>query len=86
MRHIADVFGEEGIPVHFFFRQGHGTGGYELGFMLGEGIGVDGKDARDGGVAVADNHFFSVADVLEVGAELVFQFADVYGSHSVRIR
>jgi hypothetical protein len=41
VRHMAYGFGEEGIPVHFFEGQGHGSGGYERDFVLGEGIGVE---------------------------------------------
>jgi hypothetical protein len=86
MRNAAPPASMEGRPIHFGNRQLDLSSGGESGLAIAPVSGVEWQDPRDRNIAVADDDLFAIADVFEIGAELIPQSSDVGGAHPARLR
>jgi len=62
-------------------RRRENAAGNQSLLLLGVVVQAAGNDPRDGLVAVANQHFFTVLYELDVSTELRFQVANIYGAH-----
>ncbi len=81
MRDIRDPGFEKFIPIHLLFGHFHCAGRDEVCFLFPLCIVPKGENAGDRNRAISDNDLFSIAHVLKISAELVFEFAYIHRSH-----